>query len=44
MNIESVKSYLNALPLVQEIPNDDDLGKFINLAEILFEIYYTLDT
>lgn len=43
MNLTDIKNYLNTLPLVQEIPNDGQLAKYITLAELLFEIYYTLD-
>ena len=42
MDLNSVKSLLNTLPIVQDIPADEDLEKFITLAELLFEIYYTI--
>ena len=42
MDINAVKNYLDTLPIVQDIPVDEELEKFITLAELLLDIYYSI--
>lgn len=43
MNIAEVKTNLNNLPLIDTLPVDEQLAKYINLAQLLFDIFYVID-
>jgi hypothetical protein len=42
MNIEIIKNKILSLPLVSELPSDEELEKFINLSDIIIKLYFTL--
>lgn len=43
MNLELIKSKINELPLTQTLPSDDELNRYINLAEMILGLYYKID-
>lgn len=44
MNIQEIKEKMSKLPLVSEIPADEELEKFINLSILIFDVYFDLET
>lgn len=43
MDIQLIKDELISLPLVSELPSDEEFQKFVNLAELVLSIYFSFD-
>lgn len=43
MNIQSIKDKINNLPLITEVPSEEDLEKYIGLSKLILEIFYTFE-
>lgn len=42
MTIEDIKTKINELPLTQTLPSDSELNQYMNLAELILNLYYNI--
>lgn len=43
MDVQIIKDELVTLPLISELPSDEEIQKFVNLAELVLSIYFNFD-